>query len=175
MIGLFILGALVLYLAFSVWIVKRQKTKRAKWVAITILVLIPMWDQILGRTYFYTLCAMEGGNRIFSTVTIPSEYFNAEGHPKLVLSKKPGALLEIPDRYIAYRETMTVSNVFRVEKIVISIRDVTQEKLLGTRTYFLYFGGWVSFSAHRTGNFCPSSSIDGDQGFYSAVFQKAAQ
>ncbi len=87
MFGLLILGALILYIVFAIWIVKRQKTKRAKWIAIAILVLIPTWDQLIGRVYFYTLCTTQGGVKVYSTVELPSEFFDEGGVAKEALHR----------------------------------------------------------------------------------------
>lgn len=175
MIALMILTAVVVYVGIAWFVIKHLKTKRAKWIAIVVFALIPTGDQILGRTYFYTLCAMEGGNLISRTVTLPPELFKEDGRPRLVRSAKPSASLEIADRYAAFRETQTISSVFRIERDVVAVRDVVTDELLGTRTSFLYFGGWLYFGAHRTGDRCPDSSIDTYGDFYGAIFKQASR
>lgn len=170
MFGLLILGAIILYVVFAIWIVKRQKTKRAKWIAIAILVLIPTWDQILGRTYFYTLCTTESGVEVHKTVELPMEYFDKQGRPDFKFVKKDGVRLELAGRYVDHGETHSVSKLFRLERDIRFVKDFTTGELLGTQTSFRYFGGWLLFGAHRTADSCRVSSEE----FYRAIFRQTA-
>lgn len=158
MIGLFVLGALVLYLAFAVWIVKRQKTKKAKWIAITFLVLIPTWDEIIGRSYFYYLCATGGGIKVYKTVELPAEYWGEQGEPRFI---KPDGLvdremLKARVEFTRFYEDERHS-LFRIRKTAEIISDGEGGPTVGTYTYFIYFGGWVvnNIGVHVTGNDCP--------------------
>ncbi len=175
MFGLLILGALILYIVFAIWIVKRQKTKRAKWIAIAILVLIPTWDQLIGRVYFYTLCTTQGGVKVYSTVELPSEFFDEGGVAKFKPSKEKGVLSELMGKYTVTLEGDTISKLLRMEKDTFVVKDSTRNQILGSDTSFLYFGGWVSFAAHRTADRCPTRDQEGNRALYRAVFYKVPE
>jgi hypothetical protein len=174
MIGLFILGALVLYLAFAVWIVKRQKTKRVRWIAITILVLIPTWDEIVGRAYFQYLCATDGGIKVYKTVELPAEYWDEQGRPDFKFVKQENVQLGLAGRYAMPLEGETISKLFRIEKDVSSIKDFKTGELLGMVVSFRYFGGWVvnNTGAHPAAVRCPRSTNELYTRFYQAIFRR---
>jgi hypothetical protein len=75
----------------AVWLVMRRvKSPGRKWKAglVTALIffLIPTWDILLGRAYFYYLCATEGGIKIYGQVELPKEYWDEEGRPRFASS-----------------------------------------------------------------------------------------
>lgn len=170
MIALMVFAALLIYLAIAWLVVKRLKTRKAKWIAIVIFVLIPTWDQIIGRVYFYSLCATESGVEVHKTVELPMEYFDKQGRPDFKFVKKDGVRLELAGRYVDHGETHSVSKLFRLERDIRFVKDFTTGELLGTQMSFRYFGGWLLFGAHRTADSCRVSSEE----FYRAIFRQTA-
>lgn len=158
MIALTMLAALLVYLAVAWLVVKRLKNKKAKWIAIAVLVLIPTWDEIIGRSYFHYLCASEGGIKVFKTVELPSEYWDQQGKPRfirpdgLVDKEMLKARVEIARFYEDERHSL-----FRIRKTAEIISDRQGNQIVGAYTYFIYFGGWVVNNAgmHVTGSDCP--------------------
>lgn len=175
MIGLFILGALVLYLAFAVWIVKRQKTKKAKWIAIIVLALIPTWDEIVGRAYFHYLCVTEGGIRAYKTVELPAEYWAADGGPRFITPKGQPDKTLLGERYGFSREfDENFSKIFGIKKYVNRVTDEQNGEILGEYNSFIYFRGWVAsrMGAHITGIPCPSAEEYSYRSFLMQLFKQ---
>jgi hypothetical protein len=175
MIGLFILGVLILYLVFAVWIVKRQKTKRARWITIVILVLIPTWDEIVGRAYFSYLCATEAGMKIYSSVQLPQEFWTEGGQLRFVDRE---ALI----RNLGYRFEFSVefdehySPISRIKRHAHTIIDKKANEMLGRYVRFIYFGGWVinHTGMHVSGNGCPTVTEYDFSEFIHKVFMPAS-
>ncbi|PHQ88537.1 MAG: hypothetical protein COB42_08635 [Sulfurimonas sp.] len=72
MIGLMFILIVLAYIALSIVIVskvyKKFATKKSKYIAIAIMVLIPTWDVILGFPVFAYLCVFESGTKIYKSV-----------------------------------------------------------------------------------------------------------
>ena len=69
----FVLLAIVVTCVSIIWLSARQlsnKYPRSKiwFIGLVITVLIPTWDVILGRAYFYSLCKVHGGAAILKQV-----------------------------------------------------------------------------------------------------------
>src|SRR4030067_3518574 len=82
MIALMVLAALLVYLVVAWVTIKWLPSKKAKWIAVAVFVLIPTWDEILGRIYFKYLCETQGGIKVYKVVELPGEYWAADGMPK---------------------------------------------------------------------------------------------
>lgn len=158
MIGLFVLTALVLYIAFAIWIVKRQKTRKAKWISIAIFALIPTWNEILGKTYFYYLCSTRGGIKIEKTIELPREYWDADGRPKFITNN--GRIEEKQlDTFLKFEthsedESQSMLNIRKTTKSVIEKKS---GQVAGTYTYFIHFSHGLIYGTvfHPTGKHCP--------------------
>lgn len=57
-----------LYIAATVWVVKKQKSIHNKIIVLVIALLIPSADAIVGRIYLYHLCDTEGGLKVYRVV-----------------------------------------------------------------------------------------------------------
>lgn len=187
MIALMILTALIVYIAIAWFVVKRQLSKRAKWIAVAVFVLIPTLDVVLGRLYFYSLCMMEGGQNLYKIVEISKEYYG----PNVSKAKPPeGQEWEVGKEYILHvdgdhpsvKRTVRVVvdperlkdrykisiakddslKVLGVQKRYSYVKDKQTGELLGEATSFLYWGGWLAnFSGlHITAVECPTEPID---------------
>ncbi|PHQ88539.1 MAG: hypothetical protein COB42_08645 [Sulfurimonas sp.] len=72
MIGLMFILIVLAYIALSIVIVskvyKKFTTKKSKYIAIAIMVLIPTWDVVLGFPVFAYLCVFESETKIYKSV-----------------------------------------------------------------------------------------------------------
>lgn len=187
MIGLTILFVLALYVWAGYETVKRLQTKKAKIIAVAIYILIPTWDEIAGRIYFYSLCTMEGGQNISKTVEIGKEYYgptvpkarlsegqewevgkeytmHVEGdHPTV---KRTVRFVPDPeklkDRYEISIAKFADQKVVSVQKIFSFVKDKQTGEILGTATSFAYWGGWVvnHSGLHVTAVECPETKMN---------------
>ena len=84
------LWLIVVLIPLAIWIaVKVSKrfisgrTRFAAGVGIFLLVFaVPFADEIVGRVYLNYLCASQAGVKVYKTVELPGEYWNANGEPK---------------------------------------------------------------------------------------------
>jgi len=72
MIGLMVMGVFLAYILLSLFIVwmayKVFKTKKALFIALLIMILIPTWDVIIGKPIYNYLCKNKAGVHIYKTV-----------------------------------------------------------------------------------------------------------
>lgn len=158
MIALMVFTALLVYLGIAWVVIKRLPSKKAKWIAVAIFILIPTWDEILGRIYFKSLCETESGVKIYNVVESPGEYWLPDGKPKFIksngdpdeamLSDQIGFSNEFQEKYSAY---------FRIKRHARVASERSTGQVLGEYVRFIYFGGWLKnhTSAHVSGIGCP--------------------
>lgn len=93
MIALFMLIAIAFYFTLSFFIViavyKIFGTKKARHIAIAVMILIPTWDVILGYPIYKLLCWTSAGVQIYKTVDNVEGFYvgekNKYGNPAIVL------------------------------------------------------------------------------------------
>jgi len=72
MTGLFLLLILLSYYYLSKFIVNKTfeffKTKKAKYIAMAIMILIPTWDIVLGYPIYWYLCNFKAGVKIYKSI-----------------------------------------------------------------------------------------------------------
>ncbi|MCF6172604.1 MAG: hypothetical protein L3J44_02295 [Campylobacteraceae bacterium] len=72
MIALMVMGAFLVYILISllvIWVVyKKYKTKKALFIALLVMILIPTWDVIIGKPIYNYLCKNKAGVHIYKTV-----------------------------------------------------------------------------------------------------------
>jgi hypothetical protein len=149
---------------------KKTGSKKAKYAAIAVFVLIPTWDILPGWLYFQYLCQMEGGQKIYKTVELPQEYFLKTGevnpfrrdpaHPTKNATAVGGELKrdKLIERYAVPHEwERYFSRLFHIDKVSTIVQDKQTGQTLGMATDFRYFGGWVSdfLSDHTSPIVCP--------------------
>lgn len=151
MIALGFLLLVIVYLILSVlltWAVARRignKQVRTKVIVTMTLVflLIPTWDEILGRYYFERLCASEGGVKVFRTVELGPKYWNEDGTPKFL--KNNGDLDEsiLGGKYsFSYGRYQRASQLFRITKAQYKVVDNSSGETIATYTLVGYLHGW---------------------------------
>jgi len=88
MIGLLILAVLYAYILLANFIVKKvyEKTqsKKKKYIALAIMILIPTWDVILGFPVYAFLCATQSGVKIYKTVDNVEGFYVGESESILI-------------------------------------------------------------------------------------------
>ncbi len=174
MIALMLLTALLVYLGIVWLVIKRLPSKKAKWIAVAVFVLIPTWDEILGRIYFKSLCETESGTKIYKTVELPAEYWDANGEPKFITWDGLADKGILGDRYDFSSEFQEkYSQTFRIRRHAEVISDKQTREALGRYIRFIYFGGWIAnhFSVHVSGTGCPSLKDYNYRGFLKQVFK----
>jgi len=91
MIGIMVIAVVVGYILLAKFIIKRvyqkYKTKKAKNIALAIMILIPTWDVVLGFPIYAYLCVFESGTKIYKTVDNVEGFYigdwNSRGYSKV--------------------------------------------------------------------------------------------
>lgn len=118
MIGLMFILIVLAYIALSIVIVskvyKKFATKKSKYIAIAIMVLIPIWDIVLGYPIYKLLCWSSAGVHIYKTVD------NVEG---FYVGKDSGRYSKIPPlpykgyTFIEYKRKQESKEPYRYYRI----------------------------------------------------------
>lgn len=155
------LWLILILLPVSVWIAikvaKRFKQKSAKiaiGLGVFMLVFVaPFADEIAGRIYFNRLCANEAGVKVYQTVELPAEYWEADGKPKFYDEKNGNFNLE---GYRVEYTTGVYSSLFHIDNAGATRVDGRTGQALGEVTDFRYWGGWMrrNLSPNNTANGC---------------------
>lgn len=183
MLALMLLAVLAIYLAFAVVITRwltglpRFARHRALVGALCVLafVLIPTWDEIAGRIYFHHLCETEGGVRIYKVVELGPEYWNADGTPRFITEEDYLTRKVFEGQYV--RQSRFIENYGDPFRIVLDedlVVDVRKNQILGKKTSFIYFGGWVLNNSgfHVSGSRCHSYSDTPYIQFITQIFKQ---
>lgn len=138
--------------------------------------LLPFADDIAGRIYFNHLCSTEAGVKVYQTVELPAEYWDAQGKPKFF--KENGDLNHslLMNRFGEPSTTNSYSAIFGIDESHQQLVDNSNQKTLGEVITFMYWGGWVSrdISLHNTAVDC--KEFHGNKfwnGFYLRFFKPA--
>ena len=142
------------------WFARSKQGTSRRWsravIAGAAFLLIFTWDVILGRVYFYSLCAIEGGGNVYKAIKLPAEYWNDDGSPKFIL---PNGNIELTDQFsFKTISDENYSKIFRIERDTKRIVELQFNQLVATYTVFSYFGGWLVNNMgifHVTGTHCP--------------------
>lgn len=154
------------------WLVVRQvaekKSKRRAWlIGIIMIILIPTWDMFLGRAYYHSLCATQGGAKIYKQVELPDEYWEEIGGSTFlddfIARNRDRVTLEIDEEfhknYQFKSETIKLRPHFlHIKKKLRSVVENQSGEILGTYTTYFYSGGWLVNSTAiggPGGAYCP--------------------
>lgn len=167
MAGLGVLFFVGLYFFIAYRIVKATKTKRTKWLAIVILVLIPTADEVVGRVYLQYLCATEGGlsvNRVingaegFVDSSIPTEYWVKERGYQFVesppsngrvvrFSRQNGQIIrenDVAPKGLYQTQFRRVGEKIAYLKYINEVSVVSTGEILASYTQIGFKGGWAA-------------------------------
>ena len=152
--------AMLLVGVLSVWLAaKSQETRRRKWiasgVALLIVALIPTWDEIYGRLYFSYLCATDAGVHINKTVDLGPERANMQAFPDLGIRYERLALAkQYPYGSASIDDLPGPARISRTREFVVEAKT---GDVLGEIIEYWYGGGWfdnlMSFG-HAGGKSC---------------------
>lgn len=185
--GLAVLITLFLYIRLAMWVAKKLSDKREskqwKWgvrVCVTLVfVLIPTWDSILGQLYLNNLCSTEAGVKVYQTVELPAEYWDAQGAPRFIAKNGFVDMKLLPARYQWHSiDESYIDSVIKIEKWRWQLIDVEAQKVLGERVAYMRHFGWFNrFSpAPNIGEGCELSRDQEqvqEQNFFRAIFKPA--
>lgn len=196
---LVLLGPLVfvvLWLPFCLWIArnvaKRFTGSGARWAsgaaAFFVALLLPFADSIAGRIYFNHLCSTEAGVKVYQTVELPAEYWDAQGKPRFLAANGFVDMKLLPNRF-EWRnvDEPYVDSPIKIEKSRWKLIDKETQNILGERiTYMRHFGWLNRFSAvPNIGESCRDSAgefnrnellrkeREQDQMFFLGIFKPA--
>jgi hypothetical protein len=164
---------LIAYILAGREIIKRLQTKKAKFIFVAVYLLIPIGDVFLGHIYFYSLCVVESGQKIYKTVELSTEYFLQAGDldqsrrdewGKYPIAKG-GELnqLKLKERYsYTSKYDKDYSKIFHITKVYGIVQDEKTNQILGDATSFVYRGGWLENIVFEfpSGRWCPTAPTD---------------
>ena len=116
--------------------------------------LFPISDEIAGRIYFNQICKTEGDVKVYKTISLPAEYWNEDGSPNFY--DPSNGNFTLPENKFYNAKAKDVSHLFGVEELHTFIFDINTNYLLGEKSWFLYWGGYIrrNFTPHNTANSC---------------------
>lgn len=179
------LWLIVLLLAVGIWlgfmVAKRFQTTAAKTAVgigvVALIIAVPFGDEIAGRIYFNHLCATQAGVKVYHTVELPAEYWDAEGKPRFL---KPNGDLDkavLEDRLSEPAFQTKYASILGVDEYRHEVLDNSSHEKLGEVINFMYWGGWISRNFNPGG----PSAVDCERlhgsrfwrDFYSALFKRS--
>lgn len=101
-------------------------------------------DEITGRLYFNHLCATEAGVKVYRTVELPAEFWDAEGRARFLRANGDLDKHLLGSRFDEPVLTKQYSSMFQINKRHQQLVDTNSQLLLGEVISFMYWGGWVS-------------------------------
>src|SRR5262249_964259 len=146
-------------------VARRLRGIRKKWISGGMVgiavVLVFMWDEVLGRMYFHFLCRSQSGSKVYRQVVLPGEYWRSDGSPVFLDENGNKIFSKLDERFIFGRSgEQQISRLFRIKRYDEYVSDRSTNEVLGADTAFHYFGGWVvnNFSVDVSGIHCPVQS-----------------
>lgn len=169
MFGFAMLTIVAAYVLFARFVTKRMPTRKLKWVAVAVFVLIPTGDSAVGYVYFRYLCATEAGNKIYKTAENVEGFYggmffaDTDGFTKYGYKYFEDAGI-VPNEYKRYmlgtngrvaEETVpTIISGFGIRYVTTrkpmevylhryEIYDMKTDEVYATSQYLGYRGGWI--------------------------------
>jgi len=168
---------MILLFIAAVWIgskaserFRSRAARTAAGCAVAGLVLIaPFGDEILGHVYFQYLCATAAGVKVYRTVELPKDYWDATGKPTFYDERNGNFVLK--NYRIEYADG-SYSRFFHIDNAGYARIDGSGQKL-GEVVDFSYWGGWVrrNLTPHDTANACKDRAERSNR-LISQIFKK---
>lgn len=172
MAGLGVLFFIGLYFFVAYKIVK--VTKRMKWLAILIMVLIPTADEVVGRIYLQHLCATEGGLKVYRVAQGvegfmdslgPTDYWVKEHGYQFIespsangrvvrFSRKNGQIIrenEVVSKSLYQAKFRRVGEKDAYLKYIDEVLVISTGEILSSYTQIGFNGGWAERFVERFG------------------------
>ena len=167
MIGLYYLILITFYVLVGYFAIRRlARIPEKKWLKVLVFsaafivwILIPTYDEILGRIYFSHLCETEAGVKVYQTIELPAEYWDENGNPKFY----KGAMNNDVPVYaferlgIPYEIRSTDRHrIFHIDQYGSVMTSQKTHQLLNEVNGFRYWGGWLKryLSPHNSATSC---------------------
>jgi hypothetical protein len=166
MFGLAMLIIVAAYVLFARFVTKRMPTRKLKWVAVAVFVLIPTGDTAVGYVYFRTLCATEAGNKIYKTAENVEGFYGTSGDAyfkygyRYTEDRAPDGRYRrwtlASDGRLAWEDVAFLQSRYgykysdfekyssQIDKYQVSIYDLKTGETLGKRTRLGFRGGWLT-------------------------------
>jgi hypothetical protein len=172
------LWLILVLLPLSLWLAiklakrfKRRSAKLAGGVGIFLLGFAVLFgDEIAGRIYLNYLCNTEAGVKVYQTVELPAEYWDAEGKARFRVyegdNHKTMFLIgasKFEDSRFEYSMFIEPHNsLFNTEKTGFRLRERESGNLLGEVLYFRYWHGWLlrNLSTDHSATSCDMKNLD---------------
>jgi len=142
---------------------------------LVVIFLLPFSDGIAGRIYFNHLCSTEAGVKVYQTMQLPAEFWDAQGkanffneHGYLDHEFWVSKLDESGGRVESY------SSIFAIDKVISPVKERISQKQLAEVTTFHFWGGWIkrNLSLHNTASTCEFiDAPDFSRNFYGQLFK----
>lgn len=177
MFALMFLAAAAIYVVIGGLILKRISSRWLKGLVVVIWILIPTGDEIAGHLYLNHLCSTEAGVKVYQTVELPAEYWDAQGKPKFLKENSDLNYSFLKNRFRESTSEKVYPSLFKIDEMHYKLVDNSNQKVLGEVINFMYWGGWVvrDFSPHNNAVDC--KEFHGKQfwhNFYVRFFQPVA-
>lgn len=158
-LGLLVLGlpyVLMLFwipvcIALAVWVARKKinkdwKVKTVGGFSVFLLALfLPFGDEIAGRIYFNYLCETEVGTKVYQTIELPAENWDADGKPKFMNFRGILDTKILGDRFEWKQHTTPVVNfIIQIDQKKWVIHDNQSNKDLGGKVSFARYYGWLN-------------------------------
>jgi len=115
--------------------------------------LIPFADEIVGRAYLSHLCSTEAGVKVYKTVELPKEYWDASGEPRFINAR--GVLDDsvLGQEYEWQSKTTPIHRwPAQIDREQWQLKSVRSKIHLGDRITYVRHYGWI-------GHFSPSPRV----------------
>ena len=159
-------------IVLAVWISRKFLKKKKNPIKVAfgaflfLFVLVtPIADEIAGTIYFNHLCKTEAGAKVYQTIELPAEYWDADGKPTFYYGANNNDIPPYAFERVGV-EVITKAKekirLFGIEQIGATYTDKKSGELVSEVTGFRYWGGWVrrNFSLHNTATSCNSAKSD---------------
>jgi len=178
------LAILVVSIIAGVIVGLLQKARWKKWVVgfgtTIIVILIPIWDEILGRIYLNHLCTTEARVKLYRTVELPAPSWDGEGRPKY-LGVRGFVDMNLLPKTLAWRNVSKpyIEWPIKIEEWRWQLIDKQTQTVLGERIDYMRHFGWINrFSlAPNIGVSCKKAGSeqerDQEQKFFRDIFKPA--
>jgi len=163
------LWLILILLPVSVWIaVKASKHLKPRIIRFAggiatflAILFLPFADEIVGRFYLSYLCSTQAGVKVYQTVDLPKEYWDAEGKPAPTRfrSRTPGIMVLLGSTEPLLEEypfTEQFLPILGLEKGGFRLREIKSDQTVGDLIYFRHWGGWIirNFTPNRSAKSC---------------------